>query len=114
MPGLTEITCHSDPVWVTNPPYRTGRRPENMSEDLPLPEEPRTARKRLRASLRRISSTCPSRPKKRWHSSVEYGRNPGNGLPDEGSISVITSGADLPGSPDAMGWFIILEGNVRL
>src|SRR5262245_8477597 len=73
-----------------NPPVGTGAghestssagsSPARTSEDFPLPEEPTTARKRVRASLPINCSLCPSRPKKRWLSSNSNGRNPGKGL----------------------------------
>ena len=42
-----------------------GTRPARTSDDLPLPDGPRTARKRLAFSCSRMAWTSPSRPKKR-------------------------------------------------
>src|SRR3954454_14627934 len=53
--------------------------PARTKEDLPLPEVPTTARKRLVAKRHNSSSTSSSRPKNRADSSAVNGRNPGNG-----------------------------------
>ena len=43
--------------WPSTPRRRAGRKPQFTSEDLPLPEVPTTARKRLAASLSTMVST---------------------------------------------------------
>src|SRR5208337_4720179 len=55
--------------------------PARTSEDLPLPEVPTTATKRLRASRRSSSSLWPSRPKNKCVSVGSKARSPGNGFP---------------------------------
>src|SRR5205814_4636822 len=57
-----------------------GIRPERTRDDLPLPDVPTTARKRVDRSRRSSSSMSFSRPKNRWSSSGSKGRRPGNGL----------------------------------
>ena len=47
------------PALAISPRCRAGRKPELTSEDLPLPEVPTTARKRVRASLSTIVSAWP-------------------------------------------------------
>ena len=69
-----------EPALAIKPLKRSGRSPARTSEDLPLPEVPTTARKRVAASLRRSSSLWPSRPKKRWLSPISKGRRPGKGF----------------------------------
>ena len=50
-PGRNNATRQPEPAWLIKPPSMAGSRPARTKEDLPLPEDPITARKRDRASL---------------------------------------------------------------
>src|SRR5580765_8291755 len=79
-PGLMTAIRQLELAPAMNPLCNAGIRPERTSDDLPLPEVPTTARKRVLRSRRRRSSISFSRPKNRCSSSASNGRSPGNGL----------------------------------
>src|ERR1035437_650869 len=63
-PGRRTATRQPEPAPAMEPPCSAGIRPQRMREDLPLPEEPTTERKRAPRRRRSNSSICFSRPKK--------------------------------------------------
>ena len=107
-PGRSRATRQCEPACSKNPPWRWGSRPARTSEDLPLPEAPTTASRRLRRSERRMSSLCPSRPKNRCVSLASKGRSPGNGF----CRGVDPSGSD--GSDVIVRDYAISPGRVRV
>ena len=48
-PGCVTATSHAAPAWSILPPSSSDSRPQRTSDDLPLPEVPTTATKRLLA-----------------------------------------------------------------
>src|SRR5580704_215987 len=80
LPGRNWAIRHALPAAPIKPRCRAGRSPQLTSEDLPLPELPKTTRKRVLASLSTIVSISFSRPKKRYSSSSLNGRSPGKGF----------------------------------
>src|SRR5690606_28789264 len=103
------------PVCVTKPPCRIGTSPQYINDDFPLPEKPMTDTNRFAASLTRISSACPSRPKKRWHSSMVNGLSPGNGLAPRGAQATGLSETGVSISPTWTGCFSIAGvSNVKI
>jgi len=68
------------PARAIKPPCKAGRNPQLTKEDLPLPDVPTTAKKRVAASLSTMASTWFSRPKNKYSSSSLNGLRPGNGF----------------------------------
>ena len=64
MPGRNWATLQVVPANAIKPACRAGRNPQFTNEDLPLPDEPTTARNCVAANVSTIASTLLSRPKK--------------------------------------------------
>ena len=64
-PGRMTAISQALPAWAMPPPSTAGSRPARTSDDLPLPEVPTTATRRLVRNRRSRSSICSCRPKKR-------------------------------------------------
>jgi hypothetical protein len=92
--GRIRATRQFDPALTIIPPNNAGASPARTSDDLPLPDVPTTARKRVASSFFNIFSLCPSRPKNRWLSCSSNGRSPGKGFSDdwaEDSFSMLSA-----------------------
>ena len=80
LPGRNWAMRHAVPAGAIRPWRSAGRSPQLTREDLPLPDVPTTARKRVAASLLTMASIWFSRPKNKCSSSSLKGRKPGKGL----------------------------------
>ena len=70
LPGRNCAMRHDVPAEAINPRRSAGFKPQFTSEDLPLPDVPTTARKRVAASISTMVSIWLSRPKKRCSSLI--------------------------------------------
>jgi hypothetical protein len=72
------------------PSWSVAITPARISDNLPQPDGPITARKCMRRSRRSNSWVCSSRPKNRWLSVMSNRRSPTKGL--GGSVDMAGSG----------------------
>src|SRR5579883_2637672 len=78
-PGRKSTMSHDEPAPRASPICSAGKRPVLTSDDFPIPDDPRTTRKRVAASRSSIASMQSSRPKKMSLSSARNDRSPGYG-----------------------------------
>ena len=97
-PGFILATSQASRSSTRKPPSSFGISPARISDDLPQPELPTTARKRVLCSCRSSSRVCSWRPKNSSVSSVSKGRSPTKGFSGSGQLTPhLPTGCQGPG-----------------
>ena len=89
LPGLNVQIFQLEPAPAIKPLCKDGIKPDFTKEDLPLPDEPITAKNFTILSFFINSSTCFSLPKNSTSSSSSKERSPGKGLNMLVSVSMV-------------------------